>query len=75
MKVRSAAAASRYGRLEGWMFRAKTYFTTGLRYAQQGSRVRGGVMAAKGLLMWPFRLDWVLFALRQRAASTNEADT
>lgn len=62
------AAASRYGRLEGWMFRGKTYFTSGIRYAQQGSRVRGGAMALRGLLMWPFRFDWVLFAVRQRLA-------
>ena len=63
-----AAAASRLGALEPWMFRAKTYFTSGIRYAQQGSRARGAAMAAKGLLMWPFRFDFVLFAVRQRLA-------
>jgi glycosyltransferase involved in cell wall biosynthesis len=62
------ARASRLGRLEGWMYRGKTYFTSGIRYAQQGSRVKGGAMALRGLLMWPFRFDWVMFAVRQRLA-------
>ncbi len=61
-------AASRLGRLEGWMYRAKTYFTSGLRLVRQGQRARGARLLCKGLLMWPFRFDWVRFAIRQRLA-------
>lgn len=59
--------ASRLGRLEVWMFRARVYFTTGIRLLKQGRRARGAMLATAGLLMWPFRWDWVRFALRQTA--------
>jgi glycosyltransferase involved in cell wall biosynthesis len=62
------AAASRLGRLEVWIFRAKTYFTSGLRFVGQGQRGRGARLVALGLAMWPFRFDWVRFAVRQRLA-------
>jgi hypothetical protein len=29
-------------------------------------------MALKGLLMWPFRWEWVMLAVRQRAARRGE---
>jgi glycosyltransferase involved in cell wall biosynthesis len=61
------AAVSRLGRLESWMFRSKTYFTSGLRLLRQGSPGRGAGLVAIGLLMWPFRFDWIRFAQRQRA--------
>lgn len=60
------AAASRLGRLEGWMYRGKTYFSSGVRYLQQGRRARGARLVATGLLMWPFRFDWLRFAVRQK---------
>jgi glycosyltransferase involved in cell wall biosynthesis len=66
------AKASRWGALEGVRYRGKTYFTSGVRYAQQGSRARGAAMALKGLLMWPFRWEWVMLAVRQRAARRGE---
>jgi hypothetical protein len=69
----AVAAASRLGRLEGWMFRSKTYFTSGLRLLRQGSLGRGVRLVATGLLMWPFRFDWIRFALRQRATRTVPA--
>ncbi len=54
------------GELEYWIFRARTLFTTGIRYAQQGRRRLGIWMALKGFLMWPFRADWALLALKER---------
>jgi hypothetical protein len=62
------ARASRLGRLETWMYRAKVYFTTGLRYLAGGSTLRGAVLVAAGLAMWPFRLDWLLEGARRLAA-------
>jgi glycosyltransferase involved in cell wall biosynthesis len=59
-------AASRWGRLEHWIFRARTLFTTGFRYFRQGRRAFGLGMAALGFLMWPFRVDWLILALKER---------
>jgi glycosyltransferase involved in cell wall biosynthesis len=60
------AAAARWGALERWRYQAKTYFTSGLRFAQQGSVARGARLALLGFAMWPFRFDLVRHALRER---------
>jgi glycosyltransferase involved in cell wall biosynthesis len=62
--LRRAAAG---GRLEHWRYVAKTYFTSGVRYAQAGRHARGLGLALAGFLMWPFRFDWVAYAIRTRA--------
>jgi hypothetical protein len=62
------ASASPRGRLESWMFRAKVYFTTGVRYVASGSTVRGIGLIIAGLAMWPFRFDWLREAGRRLAA-------
>lgn len=67
--------ASRLGRLEVWMFRGKTYFTSGIRFAQQGRWLRGAGFIITGLLIWPLRLDWVRFAFRQRMAQRDGASS
>lgn len=59
-------ARAAHGGLERWRYVGKTYFTTGIRYAQQGRRGLGLGMALGGFLMWPFRHEWVLLALRER---------
>jgi glycosyltransferase involved in cell wall biosynthesis len=60
------AAAARWGALERWRYQAKTYFTSGLRFAQQGSVARGARLALLGFAMWPFRFDLVRHAVRER---------
>jgi glycosyltransferase involved in cell wall biosynthesis len=62
-----ASTLSRWGPLEYWAYRARTEFTTGVRYVGQRRYARGVYLALKGLAMWPFRLDWVAFSLRQRS--------
>ena len=58
-------AASPWGGLEYWKYRAKTVFTSGLRYMVQGQWARGFLMAARGLGMWPFRFDWLTLAAKR----------
>ena len=59
-------AASNRGRLEYWIYLARIHFTTGLRYFRQRQRILGIRMLLKGFLMWPFRLDWLVLALKER---------
>jgi glycosyltransferase involved in cell wall biosynthesis len=61
--------ASPWGWLEHYKYRGKTYFTSGIRYAQQGRRVHGMLMALMGFAMWPFRLEWVTQAVKNRIPS------
>jgi hypothetical protein len=66
-------AASPTGWLEHWIYVARVRFTTGLRLAAQGSLARGAGYALAGLAMWPFRIDWVLLALRERRRGPADA--
>lgn len=61
------------GGLEYWVYRARTDFTSGLRYWGQGRYGKGLRLTVKGLMMWPFRLDWLVLGLKEslRAARTR----
>jgi hypothetical protein len=52
--------------LEYLRYVGKTRVSSGLRYAAAGHRLRGLAMLATGLLLWPFRFDWLLLWLRGR---------
>jgi glycosyltransferase involved in cell wall biosynthesis len=56
---------SRRGPLEQWMFLAKTYVTTGIRYLAQGSALQGIGLLGAGLVMWPFRFDLLRHAVKR----------
>jgi glycosyltransferase involved in cell wall biosynthesis len=58
---------SRLGALEPWMFRAKSYSTTGIRYIRQGSIARGIGLLTLGILMWPIRPDILGRVIRKAA--------
>jgi hypothetical protein len=62
------ARASPLGGLEPWIFRAKTYMTTGIRLLRQRRIVRGLRLLLLGVAMWPFRLDLIRIAIAQRTA-------
>jgi teichuronic acid biosynthesis glycosyltransferase TuaG len=61
--------ATRSGPLEFWVYRARVELTTGLRFIANGEFWRGVWMAGKGVLMWPFRLDWIRIWWRGRTFS------
>jgi len=56
--------ASAWGWLEHHKYRGKAYFTSGIRYARQGRRAHGTLMALRGFAMWPFRQGWVSLAMK-----------
>ena len=54
--------------LESLRYRAKVYVSSGRRYLSAGRPLRGTGMLVLGLVMWPFRLDWIVTWLKRRRA-------
>jgi hypothetical protein len=61
--IRALAGA---GRFERWRYRSRVRLASGVRYLRAGHPVRGVLLAAAGLVQWPFRGDLLRYFRARR---------